>query len=281
MGDVPTFIKRLKDRAEGGQIVVGFDFPIGIPRAYAEKAGVKNFLDFLKGLGRTEWEVFFEIAETPNEISLYRPFYPKRPGGTSQSHLVGGLGVASMDDLLRKCERAYPGRGPASSLFWTLGGQQVGRAAISGWRDVLIPAIKKKNDAPAIWPFQGNISELLQRENCNCIIVETYPAEACLHLGCQPPGRNWSKRKQGDRMVVGIRLLRWAGDRGVGLSDSLVSAIEDGFGPSENGEDPFDSVLGVMSMLKVIQEEGADGVPADPIIKKIEGWIFGQEHALN
>jgi hypothetical protein len=185
-----------------------------------------------------------------------------------------------MDDLLRKCERAYPGRGPASSLFWTLGGQQVGRAAISGWRDVLIPAIQKKNDAPAIWPFQGNISELLQRESCNSIIVETYPAEACLHLGCQPPGPNWSKKKQEDRMVVGIRLLRWSGDRGFRLSDPLVSAIEDGFGPSKNGEDPFDSVLGVMSMLEVIMRKRSDGLPADQSIRKIEGWIFGQEYSV-
>lgn len=281
VGDLTTFIKRLKDQAEGGQIVVGFDFPIGIPRAYADRAGVENFLDFLRGLGRNDWVEFFKIAETPDKISLHRPFYPKRPGGTKHSHLVTGLGVPSMDDLLRKCERAYPGRGSASSLFWTLGGKQVGRAAISGWLDVLIPAIQKKNDVPAIWPFQGDFVELLQRQNCKCIIVETYPAEACLHLGCEPPGRNWSKRKQEDRMAVGIRLLQWAGGRGVGLSNSLVSAIEDGFGPSKNGEDPFDSVLGVMSMLDVILEKRSDGVPVDPIVKKVEGWIFGQKHFSN
>jgi len=32
-------------------------------------------------------------------------------------------------DLLRLCERATPDRGDACMLFWTLGGNQVGKAA--------------------------------------------------------------------------------------------------------------------------------------------------------
>jgi len=274
VGDVTTFIERLKDLADGGQIAAGFDFPIGIPLAYANLAGVTDFLDFLKGLGRKGWEEFFEISETPDEINVHRPFYPKRPGSTAHIHLVNGLGVGTMDDLLRKCERAYNGRKAACALFWTLGGNQVGRAAISGWCDVLIPAILNADISPAIWPFQGNLIDLLDSQNC--IFVETYPAEACLHLGCEPPGRGWSKRKQADRMIVGIRLLNWAVARGVTLSDSLVSLIEDGFGPSKNGEDPFDSVLGIMSMLEVILGHRSDGAPKDQSIIKIEGWIFGQ-----
>ena len=40
--DASTMIERLLERGNGGPILVGFDFPIGIPRAYAEKAGVRE-----------------------------------------------------------------------------------------------------------------------------------------------------------------------------------------------------------------------------------------------
>src|SRR4029079_19473112 len=99
--------------------------------------GVTSSLETLPGLGRGEWRRFFEPAVLPGEIALGRPFYPARPGGTSQAHLVEGLGVASMDDLLRRCDRRTATRRAACSIFWTLGANQVGRAAIAGWREVL------------------------------------------------------------------------------------------------------------------------------------------------
>ena len=44
--------------------------------------------------------------------------------------------------LLRRCERGGNGHKQACCLFWTLGGNQVGKAAIIGWRDVLAPALR-------------------------------------------------------------------------------------------------------------------------------------------
>ena len=274
VGDLTNFIERLKDRAGGRQIVVGFDFPIGLPAAYAHSARVTDFLDFLIKLEKKEWEDFFKISEKPNEISFHRPFYPKSPGGTSQSHLINGLGVQSIGDLLRKCERANSGRGPAAVLFWLIGAKQVGRAAISGWQEVIIPAIRSKDISASIWPFHGTLNDLLKSRSC--ILVETYPAEACFQLGFQPPGRTWSKRNQDDRRNFGPKLINWAAEREVSLVDSIKSAIEDGFGPLGNGEDKFDSVLGIMSMLEVVLGHRLDGAPEDQSVRRIEGWIFGQ-----
>jgi hypothetical protein len=42
--------------------------------------------------------------------------------------------------LRRQCERATPTRRAACPLFWTLGSNQVGKAAISGWQEVIAPA---------------------------------------------------------------------------------------------------------------------------------------------
>lgn len=270
-----NFIERLKDRAGGRQIVVGFDFPIGLPVAYAHSAGVTDFLDFLIKLKKKEWEDFFKISEKPNEISFHRPFYPKRPGGTAQSHLINGLGVQSMGDLLRKCERAHPGRGPAAVLFWLIGPKQVGRAAISGWQEVIIPAIRSKDISASIWPFHGTLNDLLKSRSC--ILVETYPAEACLHLDLEPKCGTWSKRKQADRKKVSKSLLAWSYKREVTTKKTLKSAMLDGFGSSQNGEDQFDSVLGIMSMLEVVFGKRPDGASEDQSISKIEGWIFGQK----
>jgi hypothetical protein len=62
-----------------------------------------------------------------------------------------------------------------------LGGQQVGKAAISGWQDLLSPTLIDNQLHLNIWPFSGSFSALCQPENI--VIVETYPAEFYAHLG--------------------------------------------------------------------------------------------------
>ena len=54
------------------------------------------------------------------------------------------------------------------------------------------------------------------------------------------------------------------------------AAIGEGFGFSEVGEDQFDSVVGLLGMLAVVQGIRADGAPKDEVVKTTEGWIFGQ-----
>jgi hypothetical protein len=45
--------------------------------------------------------------------------------------------------------------------FWTLGGNQVGKGALSGWKEFLRPA--RELTTVHIWPFDGSFEELLGR----------------------------------------------------------------------------------------------------------------------
>jgi len=273
VGEPATLIDRLKTRSSGS-LFLGFDFPIGLPAAYAHRAGIEKFTDGLRQFGLRSFPDFFTPAETISEISLRRPFYPRRPGGTKRQHLVDALGVADFGELLRQCEVKNAHRSAACPLFWTLGPNQVGRAAISGWRDVLQPALQITWPDVALWPFDGDLFELLATRRV--VIAETYPAEACLHLGLPAPGRRWSKRSQSGRRSHSHRLHHWAQMRGVKLSRALSSLLKDGFGQFDDGEDPFDATVGLFSMLEVVLGHRAPGDPATLSVRNLEGWILGR-----
>ncbi len=144
-----------------GCTLVGFDFPIGLPIAYAMPAGISSFLAALQEFGRGALRDFYTTAGSPDEINLKHPFCPARAGGARQSYLVNRLGVNAFDDLRRACEPAHPRRRAASPLFWTLGAQKVGKAAISGWQEVLLEN-GKLPPYLVIWPFSGEFNELFQ-----------------------------------------------------------------------------------------------------------------------
>ena len=95
VGTLDSFFERLRAETRAGSIFVGFDFPIGVPRLYAERAGISRFPDLLLELGERRWAEFYTPAEKPDQISLTRPFYPLTPGGTSKQHLYDGLGLTS------------------------------------------------------------------------------------------------------------------------------------------------------------------------------------------
>lgn len=277
VGDVSSLFLRNSRLAGSGSMVMGFDFPIGLPDAYARLTQVASFSELLPLLGSDRWERFFDVAERPSEISATRPFYPLRSGKKGehkQADLVAALGVTSMSDVLRRCDRAQAGRNAACSLFWTLGGNQVGRAAISGWRDVLGPLRRQGNQQIGLWPFDGGCEKLLEAHQC--VVVETYPANACMQLGLGAPGRGWSKRKQHDRRRHATALTNWIKGLSIEFDQELQNAIDDGFGAASNGEDAFDAAVGLFEMLDVILGNRAEGNPDDEGVTKREGWIFGQ-----
>jgi hypothetical protein len=280
VGDTGSLLARLKRQAgEGSCILLGFDFPIGVPLSYAREAGIGRFLDWLPALGSGKWSQFYRVAEKPDEIGVLRPFYPHRPGGARRDHLVQGLGVDSFNDLRRVCERAHPGRGAASPLFWTLGAQQVGKAAISGWREVLQPGLQDEPHDLRLWPFCGELSELIQPERI--IAAETYPREVYTHLGLEfsprQAGRPSGKRSYEDRAANGPRLISWAGEQAVELVPELLHQIETGFGNGPQGEDPFDALVGLFGVLNVLIGGRPPGEPQDESLRDIEGWILGQQ----
>lgn len=265
----------LLDIARGTSTLIGFDFPIGLPASYAARVGATSFSELVPLLGSGDWSSFFEVAHSRSEISLQRPFYPHRVGGTKREHLVEGLGLRSADDLFRACEVAEGRR--ACPLFWTLGGNQVGKGALSGWREVLQPALA--TGAVDLWPFDGAFDDLLARGRT--VIVETYPGDVYPYVGATLPktASGSGKRSQASRAASAQGIAAWARRANLVLSAELELELRDGFGRSDDGEDRFDAIVGLLGMLAVVLGERPVGIPASDEMSRVEGWILGRASA--
>ncbi len=65
--------------SSGASVLAGFDFPIGLPKRYAEICGISSYRSLLPLLGTGRWERFFESARVRTDLCLERPFYPCGP----------------------------------------------------------------------------------------------------------------------------------------------------------------------------------------------------------
>lgn len=197
VGPTSDLFERLYRRSpQSGCLLVGFDFPLGLPYQYGEKTGLTDFRTALSEFGKGKWAEWFNVCEKSEQISLFRPFYPFRPGETKQEYLWEALGFTSMKPILRQCERETG----ACSLFWTLGGNQVGKAAISGWSEVIVPNL----DKIGLWPFDGALAELVVKHDV--VVVETYPGGISARLKIP---RQLGKTEPGKRRSVADKLLKW------------------------------------------------------------------------
>ncbi|MBB4576031.1 DUF429 domain-containing protein [Rhizobium lentis] len=270
VGDTQNLIHRLRRRSGAdAAVLMGFDFPIGLPAAYGRTLGTPDFPSFLRSFGDTRFARWFDVAKHHSEISIDRPFYPMRPGGTQRQHLFDALGLTAKD-LLRRCERATPDRGDACMLFWTLGGNQVGKAALAGWREIILPNMEKLS----LWPFDGPLHGLMVPGAT--VVAETYPGDVYGQLGV-PRRPVWSKRQQHGRRSVASHLVRWLENRPHVDGSGLQSLINDGFGNGKDGEDRFDATVGLLGMIDVVDGRRGEGVPEADDVKTWEGWILGQQ----
>ncbi len=268
VGDVATLLGRLADSGEA--VALGVDFPLGLPRAYASRHATEaDFPAFLRGLA--DRPGFFAVCEGLEQLAPDRPFYPRRgiAGMTRLSH-AAALGLGDATGLSRLCDRATAERPAGAPLFWTLGANQTGKAAISAWRDMLLPALNGPRP-PALWPFDGPLRSLLRPGRV--AVAETYPAEAMCQLGLRMDG---SKRRQSDRarladaLDAALRTARATPDA------AMQHAIRTGFGADAAGEDRFDSLLGLLCVLAVLDGSRPDTTPADAWVLRWEGWVLGQ-----
>jgi hypothetical protein len=249
-----------------GPGLIGFDFPIGLPGPFAQKAGIEFFPEFLPRIGLDQWSEFDQVANTPDQISVYRPFYPNRPGGTLRAHLTDGLGL-STNELRRRCDGS-----DAETMFWTLGGKQVGKAAIAGWR-----FIRSANTAGLrLWPFEGPVEELLRFGPEAIVAAETYPAVFYPYFRSGVEGRG-SKRRHEDRLRWIPRLLEWQRELGISCAPDISARVDNGFDLGPNGEDEFDAYVGLLGMIGVVAGHIASGEPLeDPAVRAVEGWMLGR-----
>jgi hypothetical protein len=266
VGDPTTLFARLRDEASGAPVALGVDLPIGLPRAYAAQRSEPDFRTFLALTAA--WPDFYRVCARLDELAPERPFYPARgiKGMTRASH-AAALGLGGPAGLSRRCDRATAERPAGAPLFWTLGANQTGKAAIAAWRDMLLPAL----DSIRIWPFDGRFLSLLVPGVV--ALAETYPAEAMRHLGIPTRG---SKRRQSDRAAVAGPLR----DAMAGLcampDGDMAAAMNDGFGADAAGEDRFDCVLGLLCVINVLAGNRPDDTPPDPWLIRWEGWVLGQ-----
>ena len=273
VGCLSSYFRRLRDNlGADAAVLAGFDFPIGLPERYATKVGLTDFRDALPRFGRDEWDEFYCPAPSLSCVSERRPFYPAgSTGGTKRQHLVEKLDLANDDDLRRHCERSAN----AQALFWLVGAKQVGKAAISGWRDLLAPALADNTEL-SIWPFDGPLSDLLARPGI--VVAETYPAAMYRHLDLEIRQSSRKKTSRSDRANDAPTMRAWARDRGVRLDSQLENELAKGFGSDRSGDDRFDAVVGLFGMLDVVLGNLADGEPENDTTK-IEGWILGYSDA--
>ncbi len=266
VGPIQTLLARLDAEAAGRPVALGVDFPIGLPRAYAALHGgeTTGFPDFLRGISPG----FMQVCTALHEVGPARPFYPMRGvrGMTRVSH-AQALGLADAAGLSRACDRATAERPAGAPLFWTLGANQTGKAAISAWRDLLLPALGQV----ALWPFEGAFLGLLTPGRV--AIAETYPAEAMRQLNIRMGG---SKRRQSDRAALAGPLRAVMSGLGVQPDTGLRTALDQGFGADAAGEDRFDCVLGLLCVLQVLAGWRTDAAPADVWVQRWEGWVLGQ-----
>lgn len=268
-----------------GSVLLGVDFPIGLPFWYAERAGIDDFISLLPEFGWGKWSKFYKVASQPQDIHLRRPFYPLRPGNARQAHLLNGLGCPSIDELRRLCERAYPGRRAAAPIFWTMGGQQVGKAAINGWQEMLAPAMRQ--NPCKIWPFSGTLSDLFSKRDGEIVVAETYPAEFYRHLGITFPALpknnqlsagqpRRGKRSQYSRAANADLMLGYIEELNIDLKPDLQNAIREGFGSGVRAEDQFDAFVGLLGMVNILRGRQILYEPQEHSLLMVEGWIFGQ-----
>jgi hypothetical protein len=266
VGDLSTFFDRLRAEAGGAPVALGADLPIGVPRAYAALRPEQDFRDFL---ARTPgWSDFYRVCVSLDELGLERPFYPERgiKGMTRAAH-AAALGLGGPAGLSRACDRATGERPAGAPLFWTLGANQTGKAAITAWRDMLALAL----GSVRLWPFDGPFLSLLVPGTV--AMAETYPAEAMRHLNIPTKG---SKRRQFDRSAVADALLDAMSRLRVIPDAGMEAAVRDGFGSDAAGEDRFDCVLGLLCVINVLAGNRPDGTPPDPWLTSWEGWVLGQ-----
>lgn len=252
--------------------VIGFDFPIGVPAHYGRRLPFDNFRSFLFGLDDPAFETLSAPALHRSDISLARPFYPARPGGTRMDHLFEGL-QAQRADLFRKCDLATSERPAACCLFWTLGANQVGRAAVSGWG--LLRQLVGLGDL-ALWPYDGSFKALMSTRPLT--VVETYPAESCRQIGLRIP-RLWSKRRREDRQGFSPYLVDFCKRHQFDMNWEVARMVANGFDQGKLGEDYFDAFVGLLGMIDVVKGASQEGALHDAGIRDWEGWILGQKPA--
>ena len=232
--------------ADGGPVLVGLDLVLGVPRNYwTELQAMRrwNSNSFIDWLGRLDLASdFFKTVQDPATWRVDRPFFKvaKGVGGKKsfEKKLTGGF-----HRRIDRCTAAWTK--PVFAVSGIPG--TVGSATRALWQELAL-FLRRDRDF-AVWPFDGELTELLSRKGI--VLAETYPrlAYAAALTRDLPTRRiNIGKTKWNQRAYACDLLERsyWVRNACVDLGDLR---------PARANEDAFDSHLTAAAGLRCILED--------------------------
>ena len=232
-----------RERAHRGPVLIGIDLAIGLPDRYWQALLCSGRhgspASFVEWLGQRDPDSdFFRRVRLPAEWCIDRPFFQvaKGKGGKKsfEEKLDGGF------------HRRIDVETGAKTLFAVSGiPGTVGSATRAFWKE-LIPLLRAGDRDFAVWPFEGELNELLRDRRI--VLAETYPALACgTVLADELPAHRVlvAKTKPEQRRAVceRIAVARWVESERVDLGD---------LGPVQADEDAFDSHVTAAAVLRCI-----------------------------
>lgn len=147
-------------------------------------------------------------------------------------------------------------------MFWTLGPQQCGRAALAGWRDLILPSDVR------LWPFDGPLETLIGE---GFTVAETYPALAYRRLSLP----RFAKSRQVSRAICAPTLLEWAHRTGAEIDPALAVRLTEGFPATAGADNAFDATVGLLHMLALLRGLLPMVEPERGPALMAEGWMLG------
>ena len=274
VGMLHQFRQSLTSHGKKDVLWLGLDMPIGFLDTWYDGANVKDFTSLLGLLQTDQWQEFFDVCQSPDEIRHIRPFYPQNSGvkgNVKRDHLIKALGLADFDALHRACEFPTNTRNAACPSFWTLGANQVGKGMLHGLKHLILPGYAQGFH---IWPFTGDLASLCKSPGVT--LIETYPGEV---YGWLDDISELTKSNQNSRQKYLHKLREDAHTKGIAINDAVWADIKDGFGPDNGKDDAFDALVGVMGLIEIAEGHRPEHLPRTPSILEREGWIVGLDPA--
>jgi hypothetical protein len=251
-----------------GSVLAAFDAPLGVPESYLvafSRLQAQPTVDFLEFLGRARsLPHFFQATTAARDWIVERPFFsvPAGDGGLG-TYLDAAARVGV--DMYRQIDRMTG----AKAVFIKSGVPgSVGSAACALWQE--LASQLTANRPFKVWPFEGELQELLQ--STSVVVGEMYPraAYATALLDAAPTSRApmvVAKTDAGVRReaIATLRSAHWVGSFGVDLRD-LAEA--------EANEDDFDACVTAAALLRCVLE-GAPLCPLQLESAASEGGMLG------
>lgn len=239
-------------RAEGsGNVLVGFDAPIGLPRSLARALEVPTDASFLYWLDATESaSPFFEPVAQASEWRPHRPFF-RVPAGPGERRKFETAAARHGVELFRQVDRAVGGKCPF--IVSGIPGA-VGLAAIDLWRG-LIDA-RRTAACPHVWPFEN-----FESPQHRLLVGEVYPRLArAIATGSASTASKGDRAARVDALAA-LASAAWVRDLGVDVGDRSAA---------EASEDALDALLSAAALLRLVLE----GRPLSTATDSLEGAVL-------